>query len=153
MSNADLLETQPLVITDTSGKERTYLISKLPAITGREIVAKYPLSALPKLGDYEVNEQTMLKMISYTAVMTDNGPLRLTTPELINNHLGDWESLVKLEAAMLEYNTSFFRGGFIPGFIEMLLEKAAPILSRTLTASLQALSQANLQVGSNSETQ
>lgn len=152
MSKSDLLETQPLVLTDTSGKERTFIISKLPAIAGREIISKYPLSALPRLGDYAVNEQTMLKMISYVAVQTADGPLRLSTPELINNHLGDWETLVKLEAAMLEYNTSFFKGGFVPGFIEMLLEKAAPMLQRILTVSLQALSQANLQAGSNSET-
>jgi hypothetical protein len=34
-------------VTDTSGKERHFTLSKFPAVIGREIVAKYPTSALP----------------------------------------------------------------------------------------------------------
>lgn len=147
-----LLQPKPITLTDQDGKERHFLISKFPAIAGREIIAKYPLSAVPKLGDYGVNEETMFKLMTYVAVKTDDGFIRLLTPELINNHVMDWEVLVKLEEAMLSYNTSFFTGGFVQGFIAMLVEQGAPILSRILTSSLQALSQVDLQVGSNSET-
>lgn len=147
-----LLQPQPITIADSDGVERTFLISKFPAIAGREIIAKYPLSALPKLGDYKVNEETMFKLMAYVAVKTDDGFIRLLTPELINNHVVDWEVLVKIEEKMLEYNTSFFTGGFVQGFTSMLVEKAAPILSLILTNSLRALSQVDLQVGSNSET-
>ena len=153
--NKPLLQPKTFEIVDQNGRTRIFLISKFPAITGREIIAKYPLSAIPKLGDYAVNEQTMLKLMSYVAVVPEGDgvqPIRLVTEELINNHVADWETLTKLEVKMLEYNTSFFTGGFVQGFTQMLLDKLAPILSATLTNSLQALSGQVSQPGSNSET-
>lgn len=150
--DSPLLQPKPFTVTTLDGRELTVLLSKFPAIAGREIIAKYPLSAIPKLGDYAVNEETMFKLMSYVAIEHDGGFIRLLTPELINNHVGDWETLAKIEAAMLEYNTSFFTGGFVHGFIGMLLEKAAPLLSQIVTSSLQALSQASSQAGSSSET-
>lgn len=147
-----LLQPQPLTIVDMDGVTREFLISKFPAIAGREIIAKYPLSAVPKLGDYGVNEATMFKLMTYVSVKAGDGYIRLLTAEMINNHVGDWETLAKIESAMLEYNTSFFKGGFVQGFMEVLVQKAVPLLLPILTTSLQALSQASLSDGSNSET-
>ena len=49
-----MIQPREITIADQDGKERRYILSKFPAVEGREIVAKYPISALPKLGDYAV---------------------------------------------------------------------------------------------------
>lgn len=125
------------------GSEKTFILSKFPAVEGREIVTQYPLSAIPKLGDYKVNEEIMLKMLSYVAVPTDGGPLLLTTKALVNNHVPDFEALIRLEAAMLEYNCSFFGNGSASNFLEVIVGKARALISQTLTDSLQQFSKKN----------
>jgi hypothetical protein len=120
---------------------KNFILSKFPAIAGREIVAKYPLSGLPKLGDYAVNEETMLKLMAYVAVDTGGQKLPLTTRALVDNHVGDWETLAKVEMAMLEYNCSFFQNGRIRSFFQDIAQKLPALISKILTDSLQALSQ------------
>ncbi|VDY34656.1 Uncharacterised protein [Morganella morganii] len=90
---------------------KTFIISRLPAITGREILAKYPLSNAPKIGDYEVSKDAMLKMMAYVCVPVSGEELPLKTQALIDNHVPDGESLIRLELEMLKYNTSFFGKG------------------------------------------
>ncbi len=148
-----LLQPKSIQVITQSGEEKTYLISKFPAIAGREIIAKYPLSALPQVGNYGTNEETMLKLMSFVAIPTSADPIRLATADLVNNHVPDWETLMAIEGKMLEYNCSFFTNrGAVHGFIDLLLDRATPFLSKILTTSLQLLSQAGEQASSNSET-
>lgn len=129
-----MLEPKTIEIETQAGDTRSFVLSKFPAIQGREIVAKYPLSAMPKLGDYEVNEATMLKLMSFVGVPRDDGStLRLTTRALVDNHVPDWETLARLEIAMMEYNVSFFGNGKGSTFLEAITQKAQAFLSRTLT--------------------
>lgn len=130
-----MLQPKDLTVTTQAGEERTFILSKFPAIAGREIVAKYPLSAMPKLGDYAVNEETMLKLMAYVGVPQDGDrpPLRLTTRALIDNHIPDWETLARVEVAMMEYNVSFFGNGKASSFLETIATKAQQLLSQTLT--------------------
>lgn len=127
----DLIEPKELILTSIAGKERTYILSKFPAVQGREIVAKYPLSALPKLGDYAVSEETMLKLMAFVAIDTGDKPLRLTTKALVDNHVPDWETLAKIEMAMMEYNCSFFTNGkalsSLSDLCQMFLQKISKI--------------------------
>lgn len=128
-----LLQPKEVQIPTQTGEERTYIISKLPAIAGREVVAKYPLSAMPKLGDYQVNEETMLKLMSYVGVPRENAePLQLKTRALVDNHVPDWETLARLEMSMMEYNVSFFGNGKGLTFFEAITQKAQAFLSQTL---------------------
>ena len=77
-----MIEPKTVVIY---GKE--FILSKFPAIAGREIIAKYPLSGLPKIGDYALNEETMLKLMCYVAVNAGaDVPLCLNTAALVDNH-------------------------------------------------------------------
>ena len=153
MSDKVLLSPKKVLVHLQDGEEKEFVISKFPAVDGREIIAAYPVANLPKIGDYGVSKQTMLKLMTYVAVETATGTLLpLTTEALVNNHVPDWEALVKIEMLMLEYNTSFFDHGLLPGLLDRLLEKAAPMLSRILTSSLQALAQVSEQHTSNSET-
>ena len=129
-----LLHPKEVTITTQAGEEKVYVISKFPAIQGREIVAKYPLSAVPKLGDYAVNEETMVKLMSFVGVPRETGePLQLKTKALIDNHVPDWETLARIEWAMLEYNCSFFGNGRASGFLESIARKAQQLISKTLT--------------------
>jgi hypothetical protein len=119
---------------ETSSGERVFILSKFPALAGREIVAKYPLSLMPKLGDYAVNEETMLKLMAFVAVPVEGRePLRLTTRALVDNHLPDWETLVRVEVSMMEYNVSFFGNGKASSFLELITQKLQSLLSQTLT--------------------
>lgn len=130
-----MLQPKEIRVMTQAGDERVYILSKLPAIAGREIVAKYPLSAMPKLGDYAVNEETMLKLMAYVGVPMGEGkdPLRMTTRALVDNHVPDWETLARIEVAMMEYNVSFFGNGKASSFLEAIALKAQQLLSRTLT--------------------
>ena len=124
---------------------KTFIISKFPAVAGREIVSVYVSSGMPKLGDYKRNEEIMLKLMGYVAVpMASGTPLRLTSQALIDNHVtgeDSWEMLMKLEAEVMSYNCSFFRNGQISNFFDGLTQKAPRWISKILTDLSGQLSQ------------
>ena len=117
---------------------KNFILSKFPAIAGREIIAKYPLTGLPKIGDYQLNEETMFKLMAYVAVKINDIKIPLNTPELINNHTGNWETLAKIEVAMMEYNCSFFQNGRVSTFLNDTAQNIPRWIIKTLTSlSLQ----------------
>lgn len=127
-----LLQPKEFKVKTPDGIEKTYVLSKFPAIQGREIIAKYPLSAMPKLGDYAVNEETMLKLMAFVGVTIGDNTLPLTTRTLVDNHVPDWETLARIEMAMMEYNCSFFANGRSLDFLTAIAQKAQALLSKTL---------------------
>ena len=135
-----MIEPKEIKVAGIDGAEKAYIISKLPATVGREVVAQYPVSAMPKVGDYQVNEQIMLKLMKHVAVVTDNGTeLTLSTKALIDNHCADWQVLAKLEMAMLEYNTSFFGDGKVSKLLDGFAETVPALITKILTDSLEQL--------------
>ena len=71
---------------------KTFILSKFPAVAGREISLKYAQSGFPNITDYKGNESTMLKLMAYVAVPIQGGtPLQLTTQALIDNHVENWQ--------------------------------------------------------------
>lgn len=136
---SELIKPKQIEVKTQDGDTLIFFVSRFPAIPGREIVAKYPLSAMPKLGDYGVNEETMIKLMGYVALpnpQTGEPGQRLTTRALIDNHVPDWETLARIEVAMMEYNVSFFGNGRASTFLEGFAKKAQAWISQTLTASL-----------------
>lgn len=123
-------------------EEFKYIISKFPATVGREIITKYPVANLPKIGEYTVSEEIMLKLMCYVERVYEDRTLALTNKALVDNHVPNWEILVKLELAMIEYNCSFFRNGKGLDFLKRLQSLAEPKIIEMLTAlsgkSLQA---------------
>lgn len=151
---SELIKPEEVVIADRDGVEKTYIISRLPAIVGREVLARYPIANIPKLGDYAVGEEIMLKLMGYVAVPMDGGDaLRLKTRALIDNHIPDGESLVKLELKMLEYNTSFFGQGRASSFLGSLISTHLPSIFKTLMDSLPPSFLQDLRAGLNSKRQ
>lgn len=112
-------------ILDLEGKAHRIILSRFDAIKGREIVTKYLMSNLPKLGDYDISNQTMLDLMTYVAVPADNdlGYIRLTTKALVINHIPDWELLGRIEKEMIAYNSSFFEAEKISSFFEWLAQR------------------------------
>jgi len=138
-----LLEPKEVTIDGPDGVARTFVFSKFPAVLGREIVAKYPVSILPKIGDYAVSEATMLKLMSCVGVPQpdDRPPLLLTTRALVDNHTHDWETLARIELGMMEYNCSFFSNGKTSDFFGGFMDTAKQLITSILTDSLAASSQ------------
>lgn len=135
-----MIQEKEIEVKTQEGETRKFIISKFPAIQGREIIVKYPLSGMPKLGDYQVNEETMLKLMCFVGVPTDGGILPLSTKALVDNHCGDWETLARVEMEMLQYNCSFFRKGIISNFSERLMENIPVIAQKILTLLSPVLS-------------
>lgn len=131
-----MLEPKEITIKTQSGEDRTYIISKFPAVAGREIISKYPVSNMPKVGEYQQSEDVMLKLLCYVArVNPDGSQTALVTRALVDNHVPDWETLARIEWAVLEYNTSFFGKGVSSGSLENIVMKAAQLFSKMLTHS------------------
>lgn len=140
---AELNNPKTVFVTDKDGNNLGFIIGQFPAIAGREIAAKYPTSvaAMAKQWEenqYGENEKIMLKAMSYVErILADGTTIRLTTEALINNHIPDAETLMRVEKELLQHNFSFFEkflssvssGGFIQNFVKLIMS--------TLTHSLQ----------------
>ncbi len=145
-----LLNPQEISIKTKDGVEKTYILSDFPAIQGREIIVKYPLSGMPKLGDYMVNEETMLKLMAFVAVPIEGSePLRLTSRALVDNHVPDWETLARIEVGMLEKNCSFFRNAKSLGFLANIQAKLPALITKILTDYSAQLSAKEKPVSTN----
>ncbi len=134
-----MLKPKPFTVKNMDGEDIDVILSRLPAVVGREIAAKYPMANLPKLGDYAVSQETMYKLMSYVAVpspVPGADPIVLKLPDLINAHLRDAETLMQVEMAMLEYNFSFFRKGRISDFLgEFVQMIAGKIIAMSIQSS------------------
>lgn len=130
---------------------KTYIISKFPAIIAREIIMNYPIANMPKVGNYAASEEIMLKLMKHVAVPRENGePLVLSNRDLINNHVLDWETLVKLEWLEIEYNCSFFQNGKALDLLEKLPGFLAKLkITETLTGLSGKSSTADKQPSTN----
>lgn len=124
-----LLKPEGFDLLNDEGQVQSYILSNFDAVTGRRIITQYPMTGLPKIGEYAENEKLMFLLMSFVAVVTKDGrKLRLSTPELVANHVPDAEMLMKIEMKMMEKNCSFFRDGRSLD----LLDSIAQIFSRKI---------------------
>lgn len=138
---SDLIKPKEIEAKDSDGNVKTFIISKLPAIPMREIMAKYPVANIPKLGEYQASKEVMKLLMSYVAVVVEDGrEIRLVNEALINNHVVDGEQLLRIEYATLQYNTSFFGQGDLSTFLKELIAKHLPSITQTVMDSLRASS-------------
>ena len=147
-----LIKPKPFNTHDLDGNPRRYIISRLPMLKGRKYFTQFVTSAIPKMGDYSQNEELMRMMYCHVAALDENdNPILLNTAALIENHVPDFETSGRIEAAMWEYNTNFFQPGrlsnFLNGFAQMTIAK----IIETLTPSSPPSSGADLPPSTNSE--
>lgn len=138
---ADLLHAEDFTVETPDGP-RTYILSKFPAIAGREIIAGYPLTGIPKIGEYKANEEIMLKLMNYVGVRVGDTVIRLGTRALVDNHVPDWETLARIEMAMMERNCSFFADGRASTFLAGIAQRGQALISKMLTDLSGQLSKA-----------
>lgn len=139
---AEFIKPKEVTVKSGDGEEKTFIISKFDAVFGREVAFQYPLTVLPKVGDYLANEQLMFRAMTYAAAISEDGTqMPLKTKALVNNLCPDWEMLVALEKALMEYNISFLRDGRISTFFEVLAQTILRKISETLTPSSESFSQ------------
>lgn len=126
---------------EIDGKE--FVISKLPATVGREVLYKYTSAGKNILtdGSYAVSEEVMLKMMSYVGVYIDNRLVKFDTPDIINNHVKSAMTLLKIEKEMWSYNFDFFTPDKISAFFTKLNELTEHKTTEILTDLLGKLSQ------------
>jgi len=149
---SDLLKEQELHLKTQDGEDVTYFISRFPAVQGREIIVNYPITAVPKVGNYKVNEEIMLKLMSFVETTKSDGTrVRLNSRTLVDNFVPDWETLGRIEVAMIEYNCSFFRGGLNSDFLESISQKAVTWITQTLIPLLGPSLQAAKRASENSK--
>jgi len=109
--NPVLLKPKEVELKDLDGVTHTYTIHRLPALLGREIGYQFIGANMPRVGDYELSVELNSKLMAHVTKKIGDLEQPLNTPELIENHVPDWELLSSLEDAMLDYNTSFLAQG------------------------------------------
>lgn len=129
----ELIKPKEIQITDMDGGVHTFVISRLPYPVGREVAATYPVSNMPKVGDYKASEAIMLKLMKHVAKQPeDSDMIRLTNMDLIANHVPDATVGLKLEAQMLAYNFDFFGQGGLSAFLKRFSETRLPSIIKML---------------------
>lgn len=149
---------QPLIkpidreIADLDGVIRNYRIGRFPAIVGLEIIAKVPSNIASLKNQMPHLRELVLQMMQFVAVdipLDDGGTqeMRLSTSALVDNHVPDGETLLRLCFEVMRHNTSFFgQGG--QSILDYLLEKltdSLPKITQTLAESFRSLSPNDMQ--------
>lgn len=106
-------------VADQEGNLKTFTISRLPALVGREVMAKYISGNSPKIGEYDISEEAMLLLFKYI----EFEGIRLINKDLINNHVSDSTQLITLEFRMLQYNSNLLGGSGKKNILDVLIDK------------------------------
>jgi len=141
----DLRDPQEITVKDGDGKEKNFILSKMPAWDGFEIMARLPSAiingSLPKISDFDIVRELQTKIMKYVAIDLKGQITPLSTQALIDNHCGDWECFVRLLIAEVQYNNSFFRNGtalnFLKGIAHQYLAKISEMLTQYSALSSQ----------------
>lgn len=106
-----LLKPKVIELVDIDNKPYHYKIHRLPAYEMKQVMALHIPSLVPKVGDYEVHEKMTDILMRYVTVKIGDREEALYNRVMVDAQVPDWEVLIKLESAVLEYNTSFFETG------------------------------------------
>lgn len=138
-----MLKPKQIEVVDIDGITRKFTISRFPATIGMEILVKLPISAMPKIGDFETLKLVRDDVFKYVYVETEGGAIPLSTSALIDNHVGDAETAIKIMGEMLTHNYSFFSQGKMSLLFDGLGVKIKGIAQSILTQLSDASSQKN----------
>lgn len=130
-----------------------FIISKMPCTVAQEVIFKLPTGFVPLISQYSQAEEMAFKMLSYCErVYTDGrANVPLVSKAIIDNHVPDFQTLMKLEQECLQYNYDFFAQGKVLSFLNKGLSLAESKASGILTDLLDRLLSAGVQLSTNSE--
>ncbi len=130
---------------DLDGVVRKFTISRFPATEGMEILYRLPTTGIPKIGDFDKLKEVRNDVFRYIFVELDGKLIPLSTKALIDNHVGDAETALKVMGAILQHNFSFFRVGTISSFLKSFMAKVPQKVQEILAQSSPVSSKQNKQ--------
>ncbi|MDE2100252.1 MAG: hypothetical protein KGL39_23580 [Patescibacteria group bacterium] len=146
-------DPQEITVIDGDGKSHNFILTKMTAWDGLEIMARLPSSIIsgtvPKIGDWEIVKQLQLQIMKYVFIDINGQKIPLATQALIDNHCSDWECFAKLIKAEVTYNNSFFRNGSLSDFFAEAFQMSLMKIQEILTNSSQPSSQPEKQPSTN----
>ena len=129
---ADLIAPKEVEIEDRNGEKRVYIFSQPPYFDAREITSQWVSGAIPKVGDYRLNEEMAKKLFSYVAAIDKDGKqIRLTTKALVENHVPDLITGGRIELGMIEYILGFSVLGQVSAFLTSAIKTSLAKTSKT----------------------
>ena len=129
-----------------------FIISKMPCTVAQEVIVQLPAGFIPIINNFSKSQEMAFKMLSYCErVYDDRANVPLISKELIDNHVPDFNTLIKLETACINHNYDFFENGAVWNFLTKGLCRAESSLSKILMDSLDKLLQAEKQHSTNSK--
>lgn len=129
-----MLEEKTITLKNRKGEEKKFVLTEIPYYSGgREILTQFLPTAMPKVGDYQLNEALSKKLFTHISVVVGEHKIPLTTDELVHNHVTDTLMGLALEKEMLEHNFGFFDPGKISAFLKTLGQKAVASILPILT--------------------
>lgn len=123
-----------------------FLISKMPCMTAQEVAVKLPTGLLPLINQFSQSEEMVIKMLACCQrIYKDKPNVPLISKEIINNHVPDFDTLIKLEHECVQYNYDFFENGKLLNFLNKGVCLAESKVSGILTDLLDKLLQVQKQ--------
>ncbi|MBR3163751.1 hypothetical protein IKF15_00370 [Candidatus Saccharibacteria bacterium] len=121
---------------------KRYRILPMDTFDGRKIMHQYPMTMLPKIGDYNENEELFRLLMRYVEVeVAPNVWQKLDTDELIKQHVSAKDTIV-LEREVVDLTTGFFSSGKLTsiamGATEFFIQKIILTLTQLSGELLQA---------------
>ena len=146
-----LLEPKDVTLTDLNGEERYYRVGKVPYAAGGRRLAVEAIAKLKKL-EYIDDPELARVIFSHIAAIADDGAeIILKTDALVNNHVPDIPTGLRLEMELVEHNTGFSIAGKVREFQQVCMRSTKQLNSITSTLSQLASSLAAVVPGKSSE--
>lgn len=138
------IEAQKYKLVEAMGK--VYKILQMGVYDTRKVCLTYPMSLIPKLGEYAINEELSNLLMKYVEVkvkLPDGKEhwLRLDNRELVEQHVPPMQ-LLPLEIAVIDHTTGFFSSGKFQDLVADQLVLLGQNIITTLTQSLAQSSKA-----------
>lgn len=100
------------------GSFKTFILTKVPTDIGLRLSVL--VFNMLKNSNFELDE-LMPKIFAHVGIRHENGNIfYLSSVDLINNHVPNWEVAVELIAEMVKYNCSFLQIGSNSNFLDRL---------------------------------
>ena len=133
-----LLEPKNIVINGYK-----FVISKMPCTVAQEVLLRLPAGLLPLVKNFSQSEEMAFKMLSYCErCYEDKANVPLISKTVIDNHVPDFDTLIRLEQECIAYNYDFFQNGKVWTSLNKIVSLAESKASGILTDLLDRLLQA-----------
>ncbi len=130
-----------------------FIISKMPCTVAQEVIFNLPTGLIPIISEFKKTEEQAFKMLSFCERVYSDGKnnVPLISKAIIDNHVPDFNTLIKLEYECLNYNFDFFGNGRALDFLNKGVSLAKSSVSEILTDLLDKLSHQGGQPFGNSK--